>query len=691
MNTESEKPVVYAPRNQSKSVPLTNVKLEYTVGSSSAGFSSDAGTAFYALYLFWSIGSKRRRIWSDDEDDDSSSDSEPDQKRVEISPISDPHLRLPRGGDSFLDFYDHQGTAFVDKTRCILELPDKFWCLLLRPPRFGKTSFLSTMEHYYNIHGAKHFSPRFGSLRVVTEAAHPIPRHSQHLCLSFGLSGIRLRPDMDFIASELKFNSSLALRGFLLDYATELQLSDPAKFFADGRGDPFVKVFELVRARGYTLFVGLDDYDTPTQLRSFAHQHYPATDAGLASARDIEDLVDSCFWCPLLAGADVIDKLLVTGTFLVKYSALDNLQPIPSLQTSCGFTEEEALTFARAVLDKTTDAAELTRSCGGYIFPSGPEDDLNVGAETLFHPQQIIARISQVSLQRPYVDRSFKLLVDLLGVLPEKSSVPGAVTLDGLVDLVAAGAVEINETDAALGFDATSVPWTALAHAGALTYDRQLKGTLRVANNTVLDLIHARIDTHFANRHDLRYTFLTTWSDYSLGDDPKSFLDLLSQVLCDLGRASFGRKYEPNMRGVLELVMRNVHISDGPAMAPILFANGPRLQIPGYRGYRGAKVHVWELNTLTLMGMWQATSPNDDTPTIEALRKLHEELIHDDEEHLLARSCRVWSTDLGAMETRLVGSFLDPEPEDPQFLAVGAARVLLRQRPTIPDPSNPDL
>ncbi|KAJ7709632.1 hypothetical protein B0H17DRAFT_1190818 [Mycena rosella] len=139
------------------------------------------------------------------------------------------------------------------------------------------------------------------------------------------------------------------------------------------------------------------------------------------------------------------------------------------------------------------------------------------------------------------------------------------------------------------------------------------------------------------------------------------------------------------MRGVLELAMRNVRISDGPAMAPILFANGPRLQIPGYRG---AKVHVWELNTLTLMGMCHATSPNDDTPTVEALRKL-QELIHDHEERLLARSYRVWSTSLGAVETRLLDSVLDCDPEDPQFLAVGAARVLLRQRPL--SPSDPDL
>jgi hypothetical protein len=91
-------------------------------------------------------------------------------------------------------------------------------------------------------------------------------------------------------------------------------------------------------------------------------------------------------------------------------------------------------------------------------------------------------------------------------------------------------------------------------------------------------------------------------------------------------------------------------------------------------------VHVWELKTLTLLGMWQATNRNDDEPTVEALQTLHEELVRLDDETLLAQPYRVWSPTLNAMETVLVGSFLDPEPENPQFLAVGGARILMRQR-----------
>ncbi|KAJ7693449.1 hypothetical protein B0H17DRAFT_502454 [Mycena rosella] len=365
----------------------------------------------------------------------------------------------------------------------------------------------------------------------------------------------------------------------------------------------FAKVFELVKARGYTLFVGVDDYDAPIRERSFVHLVFPTIHDRFASPDHLERVLDTHFWRPLLAGADVIHKLFVTGTLLVKYPALEDLhtlgtRDVPSLQVSCGFTEQEALNFGGSVLHKTLDIAELNRSFGGYVFPSH-----GVIADPVLHPQQILARFSEVSQRTEDDEDSFRLLSNILNLLPEASDVSGAVTLTALIDFLAAGAVEIDEAEAALAFDATAVTWNVLYHAGALTYDRQSAGTLRVANNAVLSLIHARVDTLFADWHDLQHTYLNTWSDYSMEDRPESFLELLSQILCDLGRASFGRKHEPNMRGVLELAMRNAHTSPGQAMDPILLLpdNATRTEVPAYRR---DKTHVWEINTLTLLGMW---------------------------------------------------------------------------------------
>ncbi|KAJ7451813.1 hypothetical protein B0H11DRAFT_310121 [Mycena galericulata] len=474
-----------------------------------------------------STGSKRAWIWSDDED--SSSDSEPDQKRVKrrsLSPIPGSfslngfghHLRLPRSFDDFLGFCDRPKTAFVDKTQCLLQLPDQFRYLLLRPPKFGKTALLSTLSRFYDIHGAGQFTEYFGHLAVAKKASRDIPCHSQHLVFSFTFSDVHVHTDVETLAAELTSKRSFELKMFLIKYANELKLSDPDKYLAHGADDAFEKVFALVKARGHTLFVGIDAYDAPLRWASFTGLHYPALQQNFASPPDIERLLDSCFWGPLLAGSDVIDKLFVTGTLSFQSPAFKSLGlSTPNLQLSCGFTEKEAVEFARSILDETVpDVAELRRVCGVYVFPpqgSGSDQD-----EPVLHPQRLFVHIAELSSPRSQEhDYSFQLLSDIFKLLPVESDVPGAVTINSLVELVASGAVEIDgELDTVRDVDGTSVFWSALYHAGALTCDQQSNSTLRVASGAVLSLIHSLIDKFVSERYDLQNTFLTTLYNYDM-------------------------------------------------------------------------------------------------------------------------------------------------------------------------------
>ncbi|KAJ7091912.1 hypothetical protein B0H15DRAFT_834534 [Mycena belliarum] len=627
---------------------------------------------------------KRARRWFDD-DDGTAAESELQLKRSKLHDAN--HNRRRRA--ELLDFSKQHRTA-VDKTQCIRQLPDKFRYLLLRPQRFSKSSFLSTLTDYYNIQGVDNFGLRFGSLAVVTQDPDSTPQHSQHLCLCFNLSTISVNVDTMDITSDLPSLIRHVLVMFLIEYAKELQLSDPAGFLRYRDEHMFAKVFGLVKAQGYTLFVGIDDYDAPVRKRSVAHLTEPLDHDTFASVSDIVRLLDIHFWRPLLAGADVIAKLFVTGTLAVKYPALDELHfdSIPGLQLSCGFTEQEILDFSRSVLHSTPTVSELQRSCGGYIFPAAEVD--RAAAQPLLHPEFAMAQIYLLYPELPSADDpAFRILSDILKLLPEMSDVPGAVSRAALIDLLAAGAVQVDETndETNAGFDSTRVAWNDLYHAGALTYDSQLVNTLRITNTGALSVIHAAVDTAFAAWHnlDLKLCFRTLSARFIMSGEPESFVGLFSQVLCDLGRASFGRKHEPTMHGVLELVMRNKHTTGLKMADPIIFP------VPGnlvrVTGQLANVTHIWEPKTLTLQGMWRAANPNEDTSTVEALRTLHEEILKDDEEELLARPCTLWSSSLQAMEMRLVGDCFDPQPEYPQFLAVGGARVLLRQRPSMPIPN----
>ncbi|KAJ7742715.1 hypothetical protein DFH07DRAFT_836242 [Mycena maculata] len=653
------------------------------------------------------VSPNSKRVWSDDEEQDSSSGSERDPKRPKtrsLSPISfttsslrtsidyDTYPQLPWDNYGFLSFRFHHEVVYVDKTHPILHLSDTFRHLLLRPPRFGKTAFLSTLLRYYDIQRADRFLEDFGSLAVVTNNSDAIPHHSQHLCLSFDFAGLDVS---DRIENSLLCRVALRLQRLITDYATELQVCDPETFLIPEDSDTSLtpstclKKYSvdiprqnLVRASSYTLFVGVDDYDAPILLRSFMHLEYPGIQDGYAGPRDIERLLDSYFWAPLHAGSDVIAKLFVTGTLaLPSFPTLTSLHKLglevdPGLQLSCGFTEKEALQFSRTFLDQSPSILDLRRTCGEYIFSA--EDGTG---EAVLHPQQLILHIAELSGKplMAFAPKSFPLLPGIFGLLSEESDVPNTVTLNGLIDLLASGTVEID--DVPREFDGTAVTWSALYDFGVLTYDS--RSTLRVANDVVLSLIHNHVNAVFADRYTLQHELHAAVDDFAgneedeIASDPKPLSALFSQILRDQTRRALDNKgIEPIMCGVFQLTMGNTYSAAGwetdPAILPGVVDARSVVEI---RNPDLGDVHRWALKTLTLHGMWRGANPNEEEPSADALRELHSKLIAEDEERLIERPYYVPQTG----ETALVGSFLDPEPDIPVFLAVGGARVLIRR------------
>jgi hypothetical protein len=162
----------------------------------------------------------------------------------------------------------------------------------------------------------------------------------------------------------------------------------------------------------------------------------------------------------------------------------------------------------------------------------------------------------------------------------------------------------------------------------------------------------------------------------------------LSNVLRDQVKYSYRERFEPDLRGIFELVMANIICPHSDRLVDgIEFFNLDGITRIRIKDPLDNVVRPWELRTLMLRGMWRGINLNDDEPLLEDLQKPHEELMDDNEEHLLDRPYRTWSPSLQAMETAFVRSFLEPTPQVPLFLVVGGARVLARRR-TDEDPQN---
>ncbi|KAJ7673041.1 hypothetical protein DFH06DRAFT_1123793 [Mycena polygramma] len=582
--------------------------------------------------------------------------------------------RLPHIGFDFASSVTSPEVAYVDKTYCILGLPARFQRLLLRPPLFGKTALLSTFAHYYDIHKAQTFSEDFGALAVTTtDAATALPPN-QHLCLMFDFSQVLKPRSVNALVMGIRSMTTGALSQFVRNYAEELEVVKPTDYLVGIPKEALLgEVLGLVRQRNLTIFVGVDNYDAPIRRGLFPYPRSPAPLHGLATQTQLEALMEASFWKPLCDASDVVHKMFVTGTFPLNIPSLQACQLLdqvaPPGLSPCGFTETEALEFSRMVMDEPLDVAELRRSCGQYTFPHPTGF-----TEPVLHPNRLIGRICDV-ISDLNIDEASSLHYTFAD-LPQESDIAGAVTTNGLIDLMTTGAID---TDTPMGapilLDGVTMTWNALYHLGAVTYDLHLPGILRIGNTTVLSMIHSAIDKAFAVRYDLHETFYQIWKK----GDADVLVDLLTEALRDLTIQSFVKTHEPDLRGVFELILGN-QLGGEPKciMGPLeLFSTTGLTSVKMRDPTDVRQVRHWELRTLTLRGLWRARNPNDE-PTPESLRALHEELMKDEEEQLLERPYAVWSPSLGTVETVLVRSFIEAKPDTPLFLAVGGARVLIR-------------
>ncbi|MDR1154057.1 MAG: AAA family ATPase, partial [Bacteroidales bacterium] len=104
--------------------------------------------------------------------------------------------RLPYGNSHFKDII-LQGYAYIDKTRFIAELEneDNRNHFFIRPRKFGKSTFLTTLRSYYDINAKAEFEQIFGNLYI---GKHPTPERNSYAIMEFDFSGLNTSSEEEF-------------------------------------------------------------------------------------------------------------------------------------------------------------------------------------------------------------------------------------------------------------------------------------------------------------------------------------------------------------------------------------------------------------------------------------------------------------------------------------------------------------
>ena len=75
----------------------------------------------------------------------------------------------------------------MDKTRFLHELEEERFAFLIRPRRFGKSCWVSLLEHYYDRNRADRFETPFGGTDI---GRNPTPNRSRYVILRFDFSAV---------------------------------------------------------------------------------------------------------------------------------------------------------------------------------------------------------------------------------------------------------------------------------------------------------------------------------------------------------------------------------------------------------------------------------------------------------------------------------------------------------------------
>ncbi|MCP3958960.1 MAG: AAA family ATPase [bacterium] len=311
-------------------------------------------------------------------------------------------MKIPYG---VADFYRlrSRDQVYLDRTdrfAVVEDLGDSL--LFLRPRRFGKSLWLSTMASYYDLRLAGEHERLFGDLAIGRT---PTPLAHRYFVLRWDFSKIDPDPPPwgvnaevssrhERIGNEIRGYLNTSIETFLIDYREHLPeplssslSSGGSKRLGDDPFHNFERLLATIRQTPYRLYLLIDEYD------NFANEVLTADVDAYHQLVQSDGPFKYLFkWVKgLLAGAG-LDRLFVTGVSPIVMSDVtsgmnvaENVYLYPELNTLCGFTDREVHGLLENLHAEKADTAAPAWTVGdshammrdwynGYRFALGAEE-----------------------------------------------------------------------------------------------------------------------------------------------------------------------------------------------------------------------------------------------------------------------------------------------------------------------------
>lgn len=251
-------------------------------------------------------------------------------------------MKFPYG---ISDFYKliTEGYFYLDRTehiRLVEELGTQL--LFLRPRRFGKSLWLSTLENYYDVAKADEFETLFGHLAIGRD---PTPLHNRYLVMRWNFSLVDPQGDVHEIKRSL--HDHINERIAIFSAAYEPFLGRSVRINWDNAIASLEATLGMVQRSSYRLYLLIDEYDNfaNTVLMSGRPDSQPRYEALLQGEGTLKTVFKA-----VKAGSEGLglDRAFITGISPVAlnditsgYNISKHISLEPGLHDLCGFWEAE--------------------------------------------------------------------------------------------------------------------------------------------------------------------------------------------------------------------------------------------------------------------------------------------------------------------------------------------------------------
>jgi hypothetical protein len=292
-------------------------------------------------------------------------------------------MKTPYGISNFKSLITER-YLYVDKTSFIATLEEQGkYNILLRPRRFGKTLFLSTLRHYYDIRYKNEFDTLFGQLAI---GRNPTPLKNSYQTLFMEFSGISIK-NAESIEQDFALEVTKRLRIFLNEY----QYPAEAIRRVEEQSSPasLLKVFfEIVKDANIYLLI--DEYDHFANAILGESLELFSTIVGKGGfVRAFYEVIKTA----TMEG--IIDRLLITGVTSITLDSMtsgfnigDNITFHQDFNQATGFTAQETEEIVQPFVDacglnKQEVMTTLGRWYNGYRFSTRAD-------EKIFNPDMVL-------------------------------------------------------------------------------------------------------------------------------------------------------------------------------------------------------------------------------------------------------------------------------------------------------------